>query len=282
MIFSKEQLLNLKNAYEALNEDEELIDNLLEHRTTLNSLSPKQQQNLASNIVFNCPKEEFQHLNVEGLKKNFTEDSFYSVLERHIKARRRMERLSNSKNPHSLFLEEHESLPDCAELSLKILNEKEIDIAIRLARSTPEGQRSELIRKVQNDFPNSTFATKLGAAFVLRRELNKLLGETPHNFFLSSEFNKESYLEFASLFDLIDDKEEEIIVKLENTPEAQKSHVLKTMGQIFPNSNMLKRTRELFQVSQQTNNWFASLNTENEDNKHTEIEEERIHTSSPF
>jgi len=249
MTFSKMEIKALDNPYQHLSNG----DALVEHQETLDSLTETEQRELATNILAHCPDKDlrtFGHA-IRAINPHDRADGcFYHVLNRGFQTRSRIKGLYDSanSNPHNLLLGVDftaDLFSEFNKLSSQLLDKKEIAIATKLALSTPAAERNELIRNAQNAFPGSPFLTKLGAAFTLRRELDKLLGDVPHTFFLSPEF-KESYLEFAELFQLMDDKDDDIAAKMASTPDVKRDSVLEKMAAIFPGSTLLEKTTALF------------------------------------
>jgi len=253
MSLSKVEIKTLANHYLHLGNGDALAQN----QEALDSFPLKEQREIATGMVLNCPEKDLGQLRgalsaIEPIIPT-EENCFYHVLNRGLETRSKIRGLSlydkRHKTPHNLLLGIDFSAAlfnEFAELSLRLLDKKEIDIATKLALSTPPTERSKLIQNAQNAFPDSLLVTKLGAAFTLRRELDKLLGDAPHTFFLSEEFDKKSYLEFAELFQLIDDKEDDIAAKMASTPDVDRDTVLEKMAAIFPGSTLLEKTTALF------------------------------------
>ncbi|RUR04147.1 hypothetical protein [Legionella sp. km772] len=230
-------------------------DALVEHQEILDSLSETDQKELATNLLFHCPDKELKALGhaIRAIKPHDKDNGcFYHVLNRGFETRSRIKGLYDPANAHPHYLLSGADFAadlfnEFAELSARLLDKKELAIACKLALTTPQEARNSLARNVRTAFPDSLLSTKLGAAFALRREIDvSLLGDAPYNFFLSAEFNKDSYLEFAELFQLIDDKVEEIAAKMAGTPEIKRAQVLENMIALFPGSSLVEKTTDLF------------------------------------
>lgn len=252
MTLSVEQIKALPNPYVELGNG----DTLIEHREQLNSLSEQEQRAIAVKIISHCPDAKLNELGhaIRALRApGSQEETFSNVISQVFEIRKRVMSLTDVRNTHPQNVLGSEFNPDLfaefKDFSLQQLESKEVDIATKLALSTPEKDRSKLVRNAQIAFPDSVLSTKLGAAFALRREIeHHLLGAQPYNFFISPEFNPESYLEFVELFQLIEDKDDAIITNLATTPEIKRSTVLANMELLFPDSILLERTKELFKT----------------------------------
>lgn len=258
MIFNAKTLLGFENAYEELNTEGELGDNLAENLATLNNFTAQEQKLLASNLVLNCPESQLRDLNatIQALYQPIPKgnsNSFYEVLNSHLQVRQKILALFDKQNKHAarLFCEEQDLLNFCSEFALECLKGKEIALATQLALKTEDRTvRSQIISNVCRIFPDSEFSQKLSNAFILLREMeDKLFSETPHNFFLSPEFNADNYLEFPQLLELIK-KDPAIPARLINTPEVKKARVLEGIEQLYPNSLFLESTRQSFSIPQ--------------------------------
>ncbi|AUH71386.1 lpg0008 family Dot/Icm T4SS effector [Legionella sainthelensi] len=216
MPFSYEEIIELENPYEQLSNG----DALAENAKVLNQLSEEEQKTLATKIIAACPESNFKqygrHINA---LRSFEEDGFHAVISGAYQVRHRIFSLLDPRNkaPHSLFLEEFSSdlFNNFSDLAKETLKGNEQAIAERLALCTPEGVRSKLARNIEITFPQSSFATKSKAAFAIRRNVDKLLGENPEQFFESRDFNKDAYNMFPSMFQaLLKGQEEQIGKKL--------------------------------------------------------------------
>ncbi len=249
MTLSKEQIKALANPYQELGNG----DALAEHLEELNKLDEEERRELATKIVFDCPEGELNALGhaIKASKMHGSvEETFYDVLSRAFEVRSRIKGLHDSRNlnPHNLLLGKEfntDLFNEFNAFSLSLVDKKALAIAIKLTLSTPVEQRNDLIRNARNAFPGSLFVSKLGAAFALRREIDLLLGDEPYKFFISPEFNENSYLEFAELFQLIEENDEEIAAKLATTPEVKRAMVLERMALIFPGSILLANTQKV-------------------------------------
>lgn len=254
MSSSKVDLSTLaKNPYTEFGSAETLIAKQKE----LDSLPKEKQKELAESLMLHCPDDElkgFSHA-VRALRAHTQDDAcFYHVLNGAYATRCRIKGLYDpvNKHPHTLLSGE-DFAPDLfnefAELSTKLLAEKDEDIAMSLALSTPEKDRSTVARNVTIAFPKSTLAETLGAAFTLRKEIDALLSNEPYNFFLSPEFSVNNCARFGKkLFTLVDDKEDEIALKMANTPEVKRKLVLERMESVIRDSSLFEKTRIAFGV----------------------------------
>lgn len=205
MTFTCEQIRKLENPYQELGNG----DALAEHREELNKLSMEEMEDLASNMILACPSKDmgtFGHvinaLRTPGKEEPLFHTAIYLAYELKIRFLALLDPVN--KNPHTLFLSSEfngELFQNFNDLGLKLLDKNESVIAERLALTTPEEHRSELSRNINNVYPHSLFASKIAAAFTLRRDIERLLlGDKPELFFSSRDFNIDLCLEFSSLF----------------------------------------------------------------------------------
>ena len=254
MPYNKDQLLKLANPYQELNDG----DALAEHQEELDSLSEEEMMSLATQLVLDCPKEELTQFGraILALRTQPSEEaSFYSVLSAALEVKKRIISLLDPRNehPHRMLLAPElasDLFHQYSELAMGVLHTNEIAIAQRLALSTPKEKRSELMRNVQNTFEDSLFASKLGAAFTLVRNIELLLGDKPRDFFSSIEFNVRLCLEFPAIFELIDHKEEQIAKQFAETSLGMHRFALfDNIGQVFgEHSRLLTATKEAFKA----------------------------------
>lgn len=210
--------------------DENLGDKLAKMRGELNKLDKKEMRELASKMVLECPSEQLNAFGraIEALRVPHDDsESFHSVIVAAYEVKQRIVALlaPSNKNPHNMLLQKEFDATlfnNFNELALKILNNNETSISIRLALSTPDKNRRELINNVLSVFPDSELSTKIEAAFSLRHELDALLGDKPEEFFLSREFDPGLCHEFNSLcLSILNGKEEAIGEQLSKIQSSQ-------------------------------------------------------------
>lgn len=209
---SVEDLKKLVKPYEKLG----TADLLAENREELNKLNAEEKKDLASRLILDCPEDKLSGFSREieaGRVPQNDEESFHASLAQAFEVRRRLTALVDERNrhPYNLLLDEElneDLFNNYKELALNVLKDNESAIAERLALTTPADIRSKLARNVTNMFRESAFATKVGAAFAMRRAIEtQLLGENPEAFFSSpelrdedGEFSIDLCLEFSDLF----------------------------------------------------------------------------------
>lgn len=204
MTFTRIELIALENPYEQLSDGDALAKNA----KMLNTLSDKEQVALATKIIAACPEAKFKqyahHIRALGnLTKN--EDSFHSVLSEAYQVRKRINSLLDSQNkkPHALFLAEFNPAPfhRFSALAKHVLESNEPTIAERLALCAPEQDRSQLAHNINTTFPRHILAEKIQIAFMLRRNIEKLLlGDNPDKFFTSRDYSKDTCRMFINMF----------------------------------------------------------------------------------
>lgn len=213
-----DELKRLEHPYEVLGNG----DALAENREELNKLSKEEKLELAARLILECPTEELRSfaLAMEALRVPANDsESFHSVLSEAYEVKRRIVSLLDprNKNPHSMILEKEfddELFNNFNKLAIDVLSNSETAIALRLAETTPPQDRSRVSQNINNIFPQSIFATKVGHAFAIRRDIDRLLlGDRPDQFFSSREFSIDACIEFANLFNF-GDKETSIAGKL--------------------------------------------------------------------
>lgn len=232
MGYTVEEIRDLENPYVNLGTG----DALAEHREELNKLSPEEQMDLASRMVLGCPNEELKDFfHAIEATRNPSDDAqtFHSVLASAYEVKKRIFALQDprNKNPHLLILGnefDEELFGIYHDLAMKVLDQNEACIAERLAITTPADDRHQLALNVKGIFPNSLFASKLGHAFAIRRDIdNLLLADHPELFFSSREFSVDGCIEFKGLFQTLTEQDAtNIAQKLAlNTPENERSGV---------------------------------------------------------
>ncbi|KTD72397.1 lpg0008 family Dot/Icm T4SS effector [Legionella tucsonensis] len=204
MTFTRRELIALENPYEQLSDGDALAKNA----KMLNTLIDKEQVALATKIIAACPEAKFKqyayHISALGnLTKN--EDSFHSVLSEAYQVRQCINSLLDSRNkaPHALFLQEFNPAPfhRFSSLAKHVLESNEPAIAERLALCAPEQDRSQLAHNISTTFPRHILAEKIQIAFMLRRNIEKLLlGDNPEKFFTSRDYSKDTCRMFINMF----------------------------------------------------------------------------------
>lgn len=247
MGYTVEELRDLKNPYKDLGTG----DALAEHREELNSLTPDEQKSLAARMILECPLSDlrtFGHEIEAGRTPHNDKKTFHAVLSEAYEIKNRIIALLDprNKNPHLLILDnefDEELFNNHKQLAIDVLENNEAAIAERLALTTPATDRHQLALNVKGIFPGSVLAEKIGHAFAVRRDIdNHLLGDNPHEFFASREYNEDACHEFSGLFSVITDQESSIAAKLALTvPQDNRSSILRNIQGIVPTSNELAR-----------------------------------------
>lgn len=208
MGYTVEEIKNLKNPYKTLGTG----DALAEHRDELNLLTFDEMKALASHMVLECPQDElkyFGHAIEAARRPQDDEKSFHSVLQQAYEIKQRLLSLLDikNKNPHNYILGnefDDKLFNQFHDLALNVLKDNETTIATRLALTTPNESKNQLIINLTKVFPRSSFATQVGAAFTVRRDIERLLlSDKPETFFSSREFSVDLCLEFSALFTVL-------------------------------------------------------------------------------
>lgn len=254
MPFTKEQIIAIDDLYQQLGS----ADQLAEHKKELELLSVEEKKNLAIKLVKQCPEKNMNHLGlaINALKGPVTEgqeETFAHIVSQVWEIRKKISALNDVHHPapHTLLLAPElntDLFTEYADYSFELLDGKEMPIAQKLAMTTPREKRSELVRNIQNTFPDSQFVSVVGKTFAFRRELDVLLSDEPYKFFISPEFNARAYVQYDILLELLEDKDEEIAAKLATTPNLKRITVLTNMESIFPSSILLEKTKEVFKT----------------------------------
>lgn len=251
MPFTYEEIIELDNPYEQLSNGDALAENAI----VLNQLSEEEQKELASLIIAACPEQKFKQYgrHIDALK-SFSGGEFHSVLSEAHQVRSRIVALLDPRNeaPHNLFLgKEFNPAPfhNFSELAEEVLRGKEQAIAERFVLGTPVEFHSKLARNLDITFPESSFAKKSNAAFSIRRNLDKLLGENPEQFFESRDFNKDAYNMFPNMFQaLLKGQEQQIGKKLSALESESQSNIRRQLEllhtEVFDEANPFKLIAE--------------------------------------
>lgn len=219
------------------------------YRDRLNALELDGRKALASQMVLQCPEESLNDFGriIETLRTpHADQDSFHEILFDTYEVKKRILSLLDEDNnhPHVFFL-----LPEFAPrlflsykaTALEILDGNENAIASRLALTTPGDKLDALAANVHQVFPNTIFASTLGAAFAVRRDIDHLLsGPHPERFFASREINPSTFDEFSPLLKLIAGKETPIAEKLAlNLPLTELSKIMRVTNHLCQGHNIL-------------------------------------------
>ncbi|MCE0722081.1 MULTISPECIES: lpg0008 family Dot/Icm T4SS effector [Legionella] len=251
MAFTRIEIIALENPYEQLSDGDALARNA----EMFNTLSEKEQVALATKIIAACPEAKFKqyahHIRALGnLTKN--EDTFHSVLSEAYQVRQRIHSLLDSRNkaPHALFLgKEFNPAPfhRFSTLAKLVLESNEPAIAERLALCAPEQDRSQLAHNISTTFPKHILAEKIQIAFMLRRNIEKLLlGDNPEKFFTSRDYSKDTCKMFINMFRaLLKGHEETIgeklcVIESESARASVKRHLELLHTEVFDETNPFK------------------------------------------
>lgn len=238
-----EDIIKLENPYKEFSNG----DALAEHREELEKLNGEQKKDLASRMVLGCPAKDLKDFSraVEASRvPQNDKNSFHEVLTDALEVKSRIHGLMDEKNlnPHNLLLnnEFNEDLfNNFSGLALNILSENTENIVIRLALTTPSDKRTVVAKNITSVFPGSDFSIALGAAFALRRDVERsLLGDKPGSFFSSRDFNIDLCLQFSPLLHaLLAGHEQEIGEKLARETDQTRSVIGKKLEQITPKAH---------------------------------------------
>ncbi|MGM9454320.1 lpg0008 family Dot/Icm T4SS effector [Legionella bozemanae] len=251
MAFTRIEIIALENPYEQLSDGDALAKNA----EMLNTLSDKEQVALATKIIAACPEAKFKqyahHIRALGnLTKS--EDTFYSVLSEAYQVRQRINSLLDSRNkaPHVLFLgKEFNPAPfhRFNTLAKHVLESNEPVIAERVALCTPEQDRSQVAHNISTTFPKHSLAEKIQIAFMMRRNIERLLlGDNPEKFFTSRDYNKDSCRMFINMFRALLKGHEETIgeklcaIQSESARASVKRHLELLHTEVFDETNPFK------------------------------------------
>jgi hypothetical protein len=247
MGYTVEELRDLKNPYKDLGTG----DALAEHREELNSLTLDEQKSLAARMILECPLSDLRNFGHEieaGRTPHDDKKTFHAVLSEAYEIKNRIIALLDprNKNPHLLILGnefDEELFNNHKQLAVDVLENNEAAIAERLALTTPATDRNQLALNVKGIFPGTVLAEKIGHAFAIRRDIdNFLLGEDPHQFFASREYNVDACHEFSGLFSVITDQESSIAAKMALTvPQDKRSNISRNIQGLVPTSDELAR-----------------------------------------
>lgn len=198
-------------------------DALAIYKDELNDLADEVRKGLSIRLIMNCPAENmrsFFHA-IEALTDPVDRaQSIYTVMSQAYKVKNSLLSLMDDRNkePHLMILGQFdiELFNEYNALASDILRGNELEIAQKLAKTTPQELHNDLKLKLGQLFLNSPLTTKTGHAFTVCRNIdNLLLGETPHQFFSDEDFNPGAYGEFSELItEAIKDKESTIAAKI--------------------------------------------------------------------
>lgn len=244
MQYKAEDLKSLKDPYKNLGRG----DAFAPHADEFEKLTLHDKKRLATDIVFECPDADLKHLGhkIEALRTPAltNHESFHTLITQayHVKKLILSVLDERNKNPHHAFLgkEFNADLYNAHQkFALRILANKESEIAERLAFSTPSKDRHTLARNISSIFPNSLLLSKLNAAITMRSDIDDLLlGDHPETFFASPDFNVDVCLEFHWLATkVIAGKEESIGRKLATVDNSTRSQIGKKLEQLTANAH---------------------------------------------
>ncbi|CAM2732656.1 hypothetical protein [Legionella worsleiensis] len=222
----------------------EIIKTLAEQQKRLNELSAEEKKEFATRLVMDCPPAKLKSFRsvVESARDlNSGEPSLYSLLSEAYEVKNRIYALLDprNKNPHSLLIGSEFNLDlfnNYRDLASEVLSTIERDIAMRLAETTPEKNRNQVAINVNRAFPDTLFAAKVAQAFVLKRDIDRLLlGSEPYKFFTSRDYNLDSCHEFPKLFAITREKETSIATQLAlTTPPDLIGSIARNMQTLVP------------------------------------------------
>jgi hypothetical protein len=251
MAFTRIELIALENPYEQLSDGDALAKNA----EMLNTLSTEEQVALATNIIAACPEAKFKqyahHIRALGnLTKS--EETFHSVLSEAYQVRQRINSLLDSRNkaPHALFLgKEFNPAPfhRFSTLAKHVLESNEAAIAERLALCAPEQDRSQLAHNISTTFPKQILVEKTQIAFMMRRNIERLLlGDNPEKFFTSRDYSKDTCRMFINMCRTLLKGHEETIgdklcaIQSESVRASVKRHLELLHTEVFDETNPFK------------------------------------------
>ncbi|KTD76496.1 hypothetical protein [Legionella waltersii] len=255
MTYTCEEIQKLEHPYQELGSS----DSLAEHHTELNKLNEEQKIAVASRMVLDCPNEEmkgFRHvIEAANTTHRNDQDTFYPYLSQAYEVKQRLVALTDLRNkaPHLLLLDKEfddELFTKFNTLALNVVNKCELSIAVRLAQSTPEKNRSQIARNLNNVFRETVFAGKVSQAFAISRDIERLLlGDKPYDFFNSREYNHDACVEFSELFNCTKGKESSIAAKLAlSTPTEKRSAIAGLIKTLSPEGELTSRTSAAFEL----------------------------------
>jgi hypothetical protein len=269
MTYTCEEIQKLDHPYQELGNP----DSLAEHHVELNKLNEEQKIDVASLMVLECPNEEMQGFRYVIEAANTThrddKDTFYSYLSQAYEVKQRLVALTDLRNkkPHLLLLDKEfddELFNKFNALAKKVVDKRELSIAVRLAQTTPVINRSQIAKNLNNVFHDTVFANKVNQAFAISRDIERfLLGSNPYEFFKSREFSVDACVEFAQLFNCTKDKESSIATLLAiHTPAEKRSEIAEKVKSISAEGELASRTAAAFALRRNIELYLLSDNPE--------------------
>lgn len=133
----------------------------------------------------------------------------------------------------------------------KLPRPEQIALVIQMLLACPSEQLQALNHATRalpkSQDKHTSFGYAFSQAYALNKEIDRhLLSREPWNFFISCEFQADVYQELAGMFQRIEGKEDEILSRLENTPEGRRPQVLGKMQKLFSQTDLLIKTEALF------------------------------------
>lgn len=173
MPFTIKEIKAFDNLYQQL----VVRDELAEYQQELDALPIAEKKALALKLVTQCPENELNNLsNVISSLRSRTDamESFYRVISQVWEIRKKTLALSDPQHPrpYDFLLTEFDAdlYNEYKDFTLELLKGKEESIAQRLALSTPEDKRSELVRNAYIAFAGSDFFIAVTKAVSDQRE----------------------------------------------------------------------------------------------------------------
>jgi hypothetical protein len=253
MPLSPKEIKALSKPYDQLDN----ADALVEHQAALDQLLPAEQVQLATTLIAACPSADLNTYgcHIEALRNHQVNSSFHSVMVDALNVRKIIIALHDPRNPtpYNQILTELDDarFNQFHTLATKCLAGQEIIIAAKLALTTPLEKRSQVAQIINNLFRESTFASAVGAAFTLRRDIDKWVNGHPEQFFSSPEFNPELWVQYDSVFQLVDDLNDLTAQQLAETiPESERQSLLDKIERLFNKNEFFMKTKTAFESLQ--------------------------------
>lgn len=197
--YSREELVTMDQPYELLVND---ITSMHESREELTQLSHKEKLSLVTKMVLQCPSHELNTFKSK-LQNLDPSTAIHALTTQALQVRTLIETLVNPATiqPHALLLENFDAdlFNQFQRLSHALVNQHATLLATALVNNLPEEQTHKLMAKLRSAFLNTPFFATMGQALLLKRQLNLLKGETPHQLFKSTEFNVDLFHKFHVL-----------------------------------------------------------------------------------
>lgn len=253
MTFTCEQIIGMDNPYKELGSPKLVAENL----EALNNLDQEAKLEVASRMVLGCPNDglnDFYHTVSAAKGSENDEESFYTFLSEAYEVKSKLVGLMDERlpDPHRFLLDkefDYELFTKYQYLALGVVNEQALSVALRLAKTTPNNDRSKVARNLNNVFKKTEIAATVGHVFTIARDIEGLLlSDTPYEFFNSRDFDRNACIQFAELFKCIEGKQTQIATKLVlSTPTDKRNDVVSKLNGIRDEGNELAtRTRTAF------------------------------------